>query len=166
MNKPIQHATGLRQWLLALACAAGASSLYATALCTVDAESLTFPPYDVFNPAPTLSTSAITVRCLGVGSTASATVALGISAGTYGTVTDRKMAQLAGGAGYLRYGIYSDSNRTQNWGDGPDAPTRSSGPLDTQLAIPVIFSLYGSMPPLQNVAPGGYFDSLLITVSP
>jgi spore coat protein U-like protein len=161
---PFIEGTGtVRTLLLALACTLGASPLYADALCTVDPATLNFPPYDVFNPAATRSTGMVTVRCLGTNGSTSAMVALQIGAGANGTVTDRRMA---GNGSVLRYGLYSDSNYSQNWGDGAGAPTRTVAPLDTELPTPAIFTLYGSIPPMQDANPGSYSDTLLITVTP
>jgi spore coat protein U-like protein len=142
---------------------AAATPLHA-AVCTVDAAVLAFPPYDAFNAAPNLATGSIRVLCMTTpGISDSATVALRIGSSNHGTVNERKMSN---GRDQLRYGLYSDSARSQNWGDGFDAPTRNSGPLNAELWTPVVFPVFGSMPPMQNIAPGNYSDNLMITVTP
>jgi spore coat protein U-like protein len=133
--------------------------------CSINSAGLAFSNYETFSSSPNYSLGSVTVQCtnLGPGATDGDTVALKIGGGAFGTVADRKMAS---GTSHLRYGIYSDTTYSQNWGDDMTAPTLSTGPLAVNASKPLNFILYGRIPPLQNVRAGAYSDSLLITVTP
>jgi spore coat protein U-like protein len=75
--------------------------------------------------------------------------------------------QLRSGASLLRYNLYSDSARTQVWGDGSDGSTTVSDslPLTTSSAIRS-YTIYGRIPNGQQMAEvGSYFDTITVIVT-
>jgi spore coat protein U-like protein len=150
----------------ALACAAACAGLHAAGIeCSFSSAALSFPPYETYGNSPTDGIGSVQVQCINhdeLGSTG-VNVALSIGASANGTVTDR---QMAGNGDTLRYGVFSDSARSQNWGDGLGAPTQNTGALLGSQSKTLNFTLYGRIPPLQNPHPGHYSDSLLLTVTP
>jgi spore coat protein U-like protein len=153
-----------RTLLIAFACVGVSAHLQASVSCSVTNAALAFPAYETFGSAPTDSIGSVNLNCtnLGPASTPGESVVLKIGAGN-GTVTDRRMAN---GSATLRYGIFADASRSQNWSDGFDAPSKPTGPLAANGSTTLSFPMYGRIQPLQNVPAGSYSDSLLLTVSP
>ena len=80
-----------------------------------------------------------------------------LDGGANGTSTARKLAN--GSGGLLNYGLYRDSGRTQNFGQGAEA--RSVTPATSGTGtVPV----YGMIPAGQSVAAGTYTDTVVITM--
>jgi spore coat protein U-like protein len=80
-----------------------------------------------------------------------------LDGGAHGTATARKLAN--GSGGLLSYGIYRDSARTQNFGQGTESrlvtpPTSGTGTI----------SVYGQIPAAQSVSAGTYTDTVVITL--
>jgi spore coat protein U-like protein len=162
----------LRKGLVALAgtlaCAVACSALHAAGVeCSFSAAALAFPAYETFGSSPTDGIGTVAVNCSNLDGSASngVNVALRLGASANGGVTDRKMAS-NGNGDTLRYGIYSDAGRSQNWGDDGNAPTQSTGALASHQSKNMNFTLYGRIPPLQNPRAGHYADSVFVTVSP
>jgi spore coat protein U-like protein len=150
----------------ALICALACGGLHAAGVeCSLHAAALDFPAYETFGSHPTDGIGTVSVHCSNLDASASSgvNVSLRLGASANGGVTDRKMA---GNGDTLRYGIYSDAGRSQNWGDDGNAPTQSTGALASQQGKNLNFTLYGRMPPLQNPRAGHYTDSVLVTLSP
>lgn len=165
--KPVHKKLSLMTpaWV-ALVCGLGCAELLAAVTCTFTNGALTFPSsYDASASAPTDGVGSVNLSCVNMGSsgTSGETIILKIGPGAHGSVSERKMAS---GSSYLRYGIYSDAGRSQNWGDGFDAPTRQTGPLTANQTTSLQYTLYGRIPAQQNVPAGTYSDSLLLTFSP
>jgi spore coat protein U-like protein len=78
---------------------------------------------------------------------------------------------VATGTGYLGYGLFSDSQRQQPWGDGGASGARVSGTVTTSLLALVCLpgnrshTVYGRLPASQNVPAGAYTDSVMLTVT-
>ncbi len=133
--------------------------------CTVAASGIAFGTY---NPLSTTGTSAVgswTVTCNAIGS-GSATVAgtLTLSTGSSGSYANRTMKS---GTNSLRYNIYLTPSYAQIIGDGSAgtyAPS-DSGTVTAGQVYQVAGNMYGYMPPSQDVAPGGYADSIIVTVT-
>ncbi len=80
-----------------------------------------------------------------------------LDGGTNGTSTARKLAN--GSGGLLNYGIYRDSARTQNFGQGVDSRLITPSASGTGTV-----SVYGRIPAGQSVAAGTYTDTVVITL--
>jgi spore coat protein U-like protein len=133
--------------------------------CTVSATGINF---GVYNPLSTMGDSAAgswSVTCTATG-TGSATVSgtLSMSTGSSGQYATRTMMS---GTNALNYNIYVTPSYTQIFGNGTAgtyAPSES-GTVTAGQVYQVAGSMYGYMPPSQDVAPGRYSDTIVITVA-
>jgi spore coat protein U-like protein len=121
--------------------------------CTVSATSLAFGAYA---GALLSSTSTISATC-----TNTTPYNIGLNAGTAtgATVTNRSMTGPA--ASLLHYKLFSDSGHTTNWGNtvGTNTvPKTGSGAVQT-------LTIYGQVPAGQYVTPGGYADTITVTLT-
>lgn len=132
--------------LLAVMAAAPASA----ATCTVSPVSVIFGSYDSLNPSPLDGVGSVAVNC-----DAEVAYTISLSAGT-GTYLDRRMSA---GAAELSYNLYTDSTRTQVWGDSTTSSGMSAAGTDVNLTI------YGRIPARQNVTAGIYADTIIVTVT-
>lgn len=80
-----------------------------------------------------------------------------LDGGSNGTTTARRLGN--GSGGFLNYGIYRDSARTQNFGQGSDARV-----VTLTAAGSGKVSVYGLIPASQAVAAGSYGDTVVITL--
>ncbi len=80
-----------------------------------------------------------------------------LDGGANGTTTARKLAN--GSGGLLNYGIFRDSARTQNFGQGSDSRL-----ITLAAAGSGNVSVYGRIPAGQAVAAGTYADTVVITL--
>jgi spore coat protein U-like protein len=136
-----------------------------TFTCTVSASAIAFGNY---NPLSSTGDSAVgswSVICNAIGS-GSATVAgtLTLSTGSSGTYAARTMKS---GTHALQYNIYLTPSHAQIMGDGSAgtfAPS-DSGTVTAGQVYQVTGSLYGFMPPSQDVPAGSYSDSIVVTVT-
>jgi spore coat protein U-like protein len=62
---------------------------------------------------------------------------------------------------WLRYGLYSNSSRTEICGDTSGSDTLSASPA----GAPTDYKIYGRIPPRQAVPPGAYADAVRVTVT-
>jgi spore coat protein U-like protein len=104
--------------------------------------------------AASLSSASVTVNC---SSTAPYQVSLGAGANLLGGT--RRMAGPAGAR--LDYALYSDGARSVPWGDGTLLGARLGG---TGSGGNQTLTVYGTIPAGQAPTPGGYSDSVLVTV--
>ena len=136
--------------------------------CSVGATGVNFGTYDPLLGSALDSTGTISVTCSityppfveNVGYTVE------LSAGT-GTYASRRMQS---GVNQLFYNLYTDLPRTQIWGNG------SGGTSDVTSSMTIGFffwpstrtnthTLYGRIPPAQDIAPGTYTDTIVVTVT-
>ncbi|MCR0982680.1 Csu type fimbrial protein [Roseomonas populi] len=134
----------------------------AQAACSVQATPLAFGNYSPVSTSPTQSVGTVTVRCATLlGLNLSYTIAL--SAGMSGNPGNR---YLSSGSANLRYQLYQDAAGSIPWGDGSSGTT----PLtDRQLLVLLgtgkSYSIYGRIMARQNVPPGTYQDTIVVTVT-
>jgi spore coat protein U-like protein len=146
--------------------AAAPASAAVTVNCTSSASSIAF---GIYNPARTTSTTAtgnLLFTCTGTG-TGSVSVTMGVtfSTGLSGTYATRKMFS---GTNALNYNIYWSTAYSQVMGDGSGGSFAGSAGPFTVIAggsSPVTGTMYGMIPALQDVAPGSYLDTVLVTVT-
>lgn len=110
-----------------------------------------FGTYDVFSPAARHSTMRIKVDC-----PPGAAPQIAISRGSAPSYSAR---ELRSGREVLRYNLYVDPGHQQVWGDGTEG-TRMPGVRSGNTDVTV----YARLPAGQDVAPGTYSDTLVITV--
>lgn len=147
-----------RRWLLTLALL-GHSAL-ASAACLVNAPNLSFGPYDGLSGAPATTSASVVVSC-DQSPAPTVTILLGPSA-VSGGFFPRHMRE-DGGTDRLAYNFFADAGATAVWGDGSGGTvTRSQRVLKNQ---PWTVTIYGRIPPGQDVAAGSYSDLLTITIN-
>lgn len=135
------------------------AAVTAHAGCFVDAGALAFGTYDVSDTQPRDSMLVLTVSCQ-EAQPRSVSVAIGPSS-TSGQITPRQMA--GGSMGdRLAYNLFVDAGRTQVWGDGTiaNAVTLESVTRETPRQLTV----FGRVPPRQNIGAGSYSDAITVTV--
>jgi len=133
--------------------------------CSVTATPLNFGNYAPASFTPLNSVGSISATCSSVTvllQTIPLTISL--SAGSSASFTLR---QLRSGIDSLSYNLYSDSSYTAVLGDGTGNTQRLSAGLQPTLASSVTksFPVYGRIPPAQNVSPGNYADTVIVTVT-
>jgi spore coat protein U-like protein len=151
--------------VLALLLCALPANAAVTVNCTVTAGSILFGLYSPLASTANAVTGALKITCTGSGSgsktvTAGLTLSTG-SSGNYGTRT------LRSGANTLNYNIYWSTAYNQIMGDGSggsfggttNAFTVTAGGTSTATG-----TMYGLIPALQDVAPGTYSDTILVSV--
>jgi spore coat protein U-like protein len=102
------------------------------------------------------STSNVIVTC-----TNSTGYNVGLDAGTSAgaTVTTRKMT--GPGGAFLGYSLFSDANRTVNWGNTIGVDTVAG----TGNGTPQDLTVYGEIPIGQHPTPGSYNDTITVTLT-
>jgi len=132
--------------------------------CTVAASALAFGVYPANSAAPIAATGTFTVTCTATG-TGSATVSgtLSLSTGSSGKFATRTMLA---GTGVLDYNIYVSPAYSQIFGDGTAGTYQlsESGTVTAGQVYQVGGALYGLIPARQDVAPGSYVDTIVMTV--
>ena len=124
--------------------------------CSVSSGAVVFGRYDVFANTPLDTTGSITLSC----TQPAPGPVIRISAGGSSSFASRSLTR---DSESLRYNLFVDAARTEVWGDGTGgSSTRSvTSPVDGQMYTLTIF---GRVPPRQNVPAGSYGDSLFVTV--
>jgi spore coat protein U-like protein len=134
----------------------------AGAACTVSANGVSFGAYDVFVSAPLDSTGTVTVTC-DQAPPVDVMIAIGPS-GTSGGFVPRQMRSVSL-PDRLNYNLFTNAGRSTVWGDG--APGTSTVFLkNVKKNRPEVTTIYGRVPPGQNVSVGGYTDALTVTITP
>ncbi len=135
----------------------------ALADCSVSAVSTSFGSYDPFGAVAVDSTGSVTVSCqFLIGVLVGYTIQL--SSGTGGSYAPRTLS----GTGYqLDYNLYTNAGRTAVWGDGSGGTNTVSDGYLVSVLFPVVrnYTVYGRLPAGQNVPPGSYTDTVIVTVN-
>ena len=136
-----------------------------TFTCTVSASGIAFGIYNPLSPTGDSAVGSWNVTCNAIGS-GSATVAgtLTLSAGSSGSYAARTMKS---GTQALQYNIFTSPSHTQVIGDGSSGTfaLSDSGTVTAGQVYQISGSLYGFMPPSQDVVAGNYTDSIVVTVT-
>jgi spore coat protein U-like protein len=136
-----------------------------TFTCTVSAGGIAFGNYNPLTPTGDSAVGSWSVTCNAIGS-GSATVAgtLTLSTGSSGTYAART---LKAGTQALQYNIYLTPSHTQVLGDGSAGTfaLSDSGTVTAGQVYQITGSMYGFMPPSQDVPAGTYLDTIVVTVT-
>jgi spore coat protein U-like protein len=132
------------------------------AACLVSATGLNFGEYDVFSAVPRDTTGTVTVTCDRNPPT-DVTISIGRSGGS-GGFNPRQMRR-AGGSDLLGYNLYTTASMSTVWGDG-SAGTSTVFLRKVNRNHPVTTTIYGRIPPGQNVSVGSYAETLTVTITP
>jgi spore coat protein U-like protein len=134
----------------------------AGAACSVSATGVNFGAYDVFVTTPLDSTGTVTVTC-DQAPPPDIVVAIGPS-GTSGGFIPRQMRSTSS-PDRLNYNLFVNAGRSTVWGDGA-AGTSTVFLKNVKKNRPVVTTIYGRIPPGQDVSVGSYSDSLTVTITP
>lgn len=144
---------------------AAAQSASAAVTCSVSTVGVAFGTYNPLATAATTSAGSITVTCTSTNNgstTINITAAYGTgSSGTYATRT------LRSGSNVLNYNLYFDAAYTQVRGDGTGGTTAGQATLTLgrNQTGSANGTLYGRILAGQDVAPGTYDDTIVVTVT-
>ncbi|MEF9438010.1 MAG: spore coat U domain-containing protein [Candidatus Mariimomonas ferrooxydans] len=155
MKKGFQKATKIILIVLVLSYANGAS-----AACNVSTTPVNFGSYDIFSTAPLDSTGSITVAC-DEQPAPTVTIAIGPSPNSGGF--NPRQIKLTTGSDLLNYNLYTNNNRTRIWGDGSGSTSTMSKKVKRNK--PWTPSVFGRIPPIQDVLAGLYTETLAVTIT-
>ncbi len=131
------------------------------AACGISAQPTSFGNYSPLSVTPLNAAGQVTVNCSFLISLLT-TYTIKLSTGGSGTYSPRRMQS---GANTLSYNLYLDALRALTWGNGSAGTSFVS---NTQLIGVLGFSqsypVYGRIPAQQNVAPGVYSDTIVVTL--
>lgn len=139
-------------------------SAHAIADCTASAGSTNFGTYSPFSISPLDGTGNVQVSCSLIG-LISLVVSYDIllSPGSSGTFVNRTMS---GGSYNLSYNLYTNAGRSSIWGDGSGGTSIvTDGYLLGLLTTVRNYPVYGRIFAGQNVPPGLYSDTIVVTVN-
>lgn len=161
-----RHCGVLGGLLLVLAAAPAA---HAGADCSISSANVNFGTYEpaLATADDTAVTVTVTCRYVAPGTTG---VHYTITLSTGLNSTSAGARRMAAGTNLLAYNVYDDPARTRIWGMGTGGTTVASGSMTvgpgvgngTRTATHVI---YGRIPPLLDVGPGAYLDTLVLTLT-
>lgn len=134
----------------------------AHAACRVTTTGLNFGAYDVFAAAPRDTSGTVTVACDRNPPT-DVTVSIGASS-TSGGFQPRQMLRAAG-TDRMNYNLFTSPSMGTVWGDG-SAGTSTVLLRKVNRNRPAAATIYGRIPPGQNVSVGNYTDTLTVTITP
>jgi spore coat protein U-like protein len=134
--------------------------------CSVTATGPAFGTYNPLNASATFANGLVTATCtLLSGGTTTVNLVSSYSTGSSGTYATRT---LISGANQLNYNLYYDAGYTQIRGNGTGGSTTGSASLTLTSAQPTgqaQGTIYGRIPASQDVAPGSYLDTIVVTVT-
>lgn len=126
------------------------------ARCSVSTTPMVFGAYNVFAASPVDSTATISYRCNG----GAENVLVTISQGQSPTFLPR---QLGKGTERLAFNLFRDAARTSVWGDftgGTSAHIDVNPPNNKDVDVTV----FGRIPPGQDISAGSYTDTVTVVV--
>lgn len=142
-------------------CHAGTAQAQQT--CTVEAASADFGTYNVLLAGANDIVTSFSVSCFFQPPTpVLVTISIGPSPNS-GSFDPRQM-KLSGGSELLNYNLYIDSGRTQIWGDGTGSTFTLEERVFSQKNNYWTPSVYGRIPPGQDVTIGTYSETLTVTI--
>lgn len=128
--------------------------------CTTSASGVSFGSYDPTSSTAQDATGTVTVECTLLVALAG-TYAISLNPGLNGTYAARKLKL----SSTVNYNLYTTTGRTTVWGDGTGGTSTVIGTLPLLLFSSQTFTIYGRIPASQNVAPGVYTDTIVVTVA-
>jgi spore coat protein U-like protein len=129
----------------------------AEAACSVSASGVAFGLYDVFQIAPTDSTGAVTFRC----TQRDKNIRISISQGASPTFTPRRLTKPDD---QLDYNLFLDAARTMIWGDGSGGTQTYFDRNPQGNNVDIVLTVFGRLPPGQDVSVGDYSDTVVVTI--
>lgn len=130
--------------------------------CSVVSNNIVFGAYNVFSSSPLNSAADITITCSGQGNP-DVKYDILLSTGSAGIYNPRKMFS---GINSVNYNLYTTSARTIIWGNGTGGSSFVSDSYHLGDATQNrTYTVYGSVPALQNIPIGTYNDVITVTVN-
>jgi len=136
----------------------------AQAVCTVSTAPVDFGSYNVLLAGATDTISSVTVDC---DETPPPYVTISIGPSSNSGGFDPRQMKLSGGSEFINYNLYTDSGRTRIWGDGSGntfTVTKKVFKTKKNKSVPWIATVYGRIPPGQDVSIGSYRETLTVTI--
>ena len=149
-----------RRGLVGLLCLILGDSAHAA--CRVATTGLDFGEYDVFAPMPRDSAGTVTVACDRNPPT-DIVISIGPSPAS-GGFNPRRMRHTVL-PDRLEYNLFISPSMGTAWGDG-SAGTSTVRLRKVNRNRPATATIYGRIPPGQNVSVGAYSDSVTVTITP
>ena len=162
----MKHQSARGRWAAGLGAVIALTSASAMADCTtVTSQSIVFGTYSALGGTPVDSSGSVRVSCTGRCLLSADVGVVSISAGSSASFTNRT---LVNGGQRLFYNLYTDAARSSVFGDGTGNTATvgfsAGGGLlggPSTATVPI----YGRIPARQDVAPGQYIDTLIVTVT-
>ncbi len=133
--------------------------------CSVSAVGVNFGIYNPLSAAPTLANGQVSATCSLIGrGAARVNVTSSYSTGSSGSYA---MRTLRSGTNALNYNLYFDAAFTQIRGDGTGGSQTGSASFTLNSRTPVQSTtsvIYGRIPAGQDVVPGNYSDTIVVTI--
>jgi spore coat protein U-like protein len=143
-----------------------APAAFAVVSCSVAASGVAFGIYTALSATPLDSTGTVTVTCtLLSGGATNVNLTASLSAGSSGNFTTRTMLA---GTSKLNYNLYWSNAYQQVWGDGTGGSYYGVATVPLTPANPTqqtSGTMYGQIAAGQDVAPGAYLDTIVVTVT-
>ena len=133
--------------------------------CSMSATTTSFGVYNPLSATPQDGAGSVTVSCkglLGLPIHILDGYTIRLSTGSSGSYATRQMV----GLGYqLGYNLYTNPGRTTVWGDGSGGTAVLSYATIVDLfPYAQTYSIYGRITAGQNVPPGSYADTIVVTI--
>jgi spore coat protein U-like protein len=138
----------------------------AAVTCTVSATGPAFGTYNPLSASPLLANGQVTASCTLTGN--SATTASLASSYSIGSGTSYAARSMVSGTSRLGYNLYYDAAYSQIRGDGTGGSQTGGATFNLTRTNPTQSTssvIYGRIPASQDVAPGSYLDTIVITVT-
>ncbi len=118
-----------------------------------------FGSYDVLSSLNNDSTGGFRVDCTATWTTVTSSIGVSPNSGGF----NPRSMKLTSGTDLLDYYLYTNSSRSTIWGDGTQGS--STVTVSIQKNHPWTGTIYGRIPPGQNVGVGNYGEVLVITIN-
>lgn len=129
--------------------------------CNVSVTGLNFGIYDPFDPIALDATGTVSVSC---NTPPGADVTISIDQSLHSGVFDPRQMKNLNDSYKLNYNLYTDAGKSAIWGDGSGGTTTVQTQRVPPNNKPRTVTIYGSIPPGQEVSVGTYTDMLTATI--
>jgi spore coat protein U-like protein len=154
------------KWLWGASALLMSAAVTAAVSCSVTATGPAFGIYNPLSATPTLSNGSVTASCTLV-SGGSTTVSL-TSSYSIGSGPSYAARTMVSGANTLAYNLFYDAAFTQIRGNGTGGSQTGSANFTLTRGSPTQSTtsvIYGRIPAGQDVAPGLYTDTIVVTIT-
>jgi spore coat protein U-like protein len=138
--------------------------------CSITTTGTNFGAYDPFATLADDTTATITVTCtyVGPGGATAVNYSIAVSNGLYGSSAATR--SMGAGVAHLAYNVYLDAARAQILGTGVGSTVVATGSLSVGPGVgngtrTATHTFYGRASVAQDVEPGAYADSLVLTLT-